>query len=242
MWAVMRERLVSPAVIKIAVIVLAIKELWLLLGIPAFSDALISFLMVGAVPGTDRSLTPDEMYKLLFGVFVLLVALVFRKEIMQLIRRMRTRNQGVMSQVTIPAAMPLAHPLAPKAQRVRIGLPAVMRPVLAKASMLSLAALTASRQVASMVLHISSVILRLILRVVTLIVIAAVNALVVAWRMAEPYLRRFDAWLERKLHEYELTKTLLSIGSEMGGTARRWTASAKAAYDEASTPRQTRKQ
>jgi hypothetical protein len=64
------------------------------------------------------------------------------------------------------------------------------------------------------------------------------DAAVVLWRMAEPHIRKFDAFLEKKTHEIEFTRTALSIGSKMVGTARKWGRNIKSAYDEASTPKQ----
>lgn len=257
----------SPAVIKIAAIALAIKELWLLMGIPAFADTVISFLTVGAIPGTDRTLTPDEMYKLLIGVFVIFVLLVFRKEIIRLFKR-RTSSQPTIEAVTPvgPPQMPLEHPLAKlgvglveanppvskatKAPRkpIAVHVPAFMLPaarlIKAKLAVGRHAAITTSVVVWDRIKVISRqavVIIRLtgrtLFRVVLLIIIVIADAAVVAWRMAEPYIRKFDAFLEKKTHEFEFTRTLISIGSEMITTGRRWGKNIKAAFDEASTPK-----
>lgn len=261
----MRERLVSPAVIKVAAIVLAIKELWLLMGIPAFADTVISFLTVGAVPGTNRTLTPDEMYKLLIGVFVLFMLLVFHKEIIRLFRR-RPQTE-IVAETAVPMEppqMPLEHPLAmlgigvieepvPKPakaprQPFAVHTPAFILPMIAFAK----AKLTIAKRLivnASIVIwkkikvvsrH-TAVMARLagrtLLRMILLIIIVIADISVVLWRMAEPYIRKFDAFLEKKTHEFEFTRTALSVGNEMVGTARKWGRNIKAAYDEASTPK-----
>ncbi|HEU4914529.1 MAG TPA: hypothetical protein VFT16_03960 [Candidatus Saccharimonadales bacterium] len=258
----MRKRLVSPAFIKFAVIVLAIKELWLLLGIPAFSDALISFLTVGAIPGTNRTLSPDEMYRLLFCVLVLFVLLVFRKEI---VRFIRGRRKGRVTEGNLSAAaaampeapvMPLAHPLAaiaihPPVEIKQPSLPAGIQPQPSRRELLrarwrlrlaatrmllavgGAAAWARARIVIARGASLTVAGGNVLLRACVLATGFVVTAAIVTWHMAEPYARKFDAWLERKFHEYELTRTLLSIGSEMVGTTRKWGASAKAAYDEA---------
>jgi hypothetical protein len=261
----MRERLVSPAVIKIAAIVLAIKELWLLMGIPAFADTVISFLTVGAVPGTNRTLTPDEMYKLLIGVFVLFMVLVFHKEIIRIFRR--HRQPDVVSEaaiVTGPPQMPLEHPLAmlgvgvieepvPKPmkaprQPIAVHMPAFILPMtaLVKAKLLiARQAIVAASVITWEKIKVASrhtvttarLIGRTVLRVILLIIIVIADIAVVVWRMAEPYIRKFDAFLEKKTHEFEFTRTALSVGNDVVDTARKWGKNIKVAYDDASTPK-----
>lgn len=84
--------------IKIAIVILLIKEAWLLLQIPSVAEAVLSFIMVGAVPGTNTTLTPDQMIQLLIGVFVISAALIFRKEIVRLFRKIAKRPQQTLLQ------------------------------------------------------------------------------------------------------------------------------------------------
>jgi len=42
------------------------------------------------------------------------------------------------------------------------------------------------------------------------------------WWLSEPYIRRFDAWIARKLHQYDTSTALLDVGREMERLTRQW--------------------
>lgn len=226
--------------IKIAVLVLIIKEMWLLLGIPAVDNAVISFLTVGAIPGTNKTLTPDEVYKLVIVLFFLAGGLIFRKDLLQLFRRLRANR---VSQISF-AVTPIPHPLSlagtmlnpgaatneenmtpQRPQKLRIWgwrLSGIW--LLFKVQMIRLAARVRPAMLHYMKLlawyaRFTAATLR---RLSTLAGTFVVREIVIFWRFVEPYLRRFDSYLERKLHQYDQTATLLSIGNEMNSTIRKW--------------------
>lgn len=49
-----------------------------------------------------------------------------------------------------------------------------------------------------------------------------------SWWYCEPYCRRFDKWLERRVHQYETTSALVSLGREMEIVVRRAFATVRA--------------
>ena len=51
------------------------------------------------------------------------------------------------------------------------------------------------------------------------------------WVWAEPYLRRFDAWLGKKVNQYETAATGIDFGSEMVATVRKWWGQSKELLD-----------
>lgn len=225
--------------IKIAVVVLLIKELWLLLGIPSFTDAVMSFLTVGAIPGTDRTLTPDEIYKLIGVVGVLFIVLVFRKDVARLFwRKHAEEEQPVAVPVPKPvvAAMPLKHPLRDKTVKAQVKQPSrVLADLLNhKYVALIIRRATAFRMVA--VQKIGEWYVRAMVftqaaaqrtwawikiaalvtyRIILLITIITINLSIAAWHWAEPRIRKLDAIIEKKVHSNEYTSGVLAASKEI---------------------------
>lgn len=230
----------NSILIKLAVVLLAIKELWLLLGVPAVANTLVDFLTVGAIPGTDRTLTPSQIYGLLAVVFVVVSGLIFRKELQRLYGRIKARNVAI-GQAAQPVSMPIPHPLSP----ITIITPADVRETVLPAGprktqlwawrmkgvwlllriqwaqYVSVARAWAVRTGKLIAWH-AAVAGRSIARISVVAAKFAARKAVDLWRAIEPYLRRFDKWLEKKLHEYDHASTLLSIGNEMTLTVRKW--------------------
>lgn len=231
------SRIVS-VVIKVAVVALIIKELWLLLGVPSFTDAVMSFLTIGAIPGTDRTLTPDQTYKLLAVVGVLVVVAVFYKDIAKLFWR-KTVDEQLPE---IPAApMPLEHPLP---NRVVVQPPrySVNSPIARRGN--KYAAIWQSRfsrfgAVTTGVLRVGYMrtvsfvrivaaktwiwlkrATRVAYRIVLLLIIIAIELSIAAWRWTEPRIRRFDAWLEKKIRSNDFTSGVLASAQEIITTVK----------------------
>jgi hypothetical protein len=78
---------VYPAVTRAIVSALMAVELWLLITIPAAADPLITFVTIGAIPGTDRRLTLDETYQFIGVAFVLVLCTVFHEQLLLPFRR-----------------------------------------------------------------------------------------------------------------------------------------------------------
>jgi len=228
------QKAVNPIVIKIAVCLLAIKEFWLLLGIPSFADAVVSFLTVGAVPGTQTTLSPEQVYTLLSVIFLLVLVLVFRKDVSSLFARSKARRSQRK-----PIIMPIAHPhevvvvrghaVAPRKQatpskwrwRIRGFGRVVKMTVMGALASVALFASRISRRTWTVAVAVS---------------LWLAKAIVAYWRMAEPYIRRFDSWLEKKLHQYDKASTALSIGSEMSRSLQKLAKNTKLVAKEVSQP------
>jgi hypothetical protein len=227
---------VKNTLIKAAILVLAIKETWLLLGIPAVENALVSFLTVGAIPGTNKTLTPDEVYKLVVALVVIIGVLIFRKDIVRLFQKAKASQS---EEQTASSAMPIPHPLAPiavitpdkadKSEEVprkqhvwawRLqGVWLLVRIQTIRFVLVTkLAALQYAKLLAGYSMNAKQFLVRASIAAAKKTAIAAVAF----WRAIEPYLRRFDRWLERKLHQYDQTATLLALGNEMTSTLRKW--------------------
>lgn len=58
----------NTTVIKLALVVLAIKGVWILLGIPGIDNAVINFCTVGLIPGTNVSVDPTTTFMILPAV------------------------------------------------------------------------------------------------------------------------------------------------------------------------------
>ncbi len=231
----------SNTLIKFAVLLLAIKEIWLLLGVPAVVNAVTSFLMMGQLPGTDHPMSPSGVIRLVIVLFILLGLLIFRREIVKLVRFVFRRRLNA-SEVH-PVAAPIPHPFTPMQviapteepahQTLETYEPTVMRHWTWRLRAVALlgwvkfnvvvisAHAHADQYIRVVIAYIQvwSIILAQCSKATALFV---AHKAIAVWRWTEPYLRRFDAYLERKLHEYDTATTLLSLGSEMTSTVQKW--------------------
>ena len=188
--------LVNNTVIKLLVIVLCIKEIWLLLGVPSISNAIISFTTLGVIPGTDTILTPAEMVSVSLVIVVVLVSLMFRRELEDVFVRHEAYVSAQEQSADDSAAPAVPKPLvvlheSRYAQRLEKLTPA--------RKWLSATAEFWFWSIAVALLEIARVIVTISLWL---------------WRAAEPYIRQFDHWLDVQLHTYEPTAKALAFGSE----------------------------
>jgi hypothetical protein len=229
-------------VIKVAVVVLILKEAWLLLQIPSVADALFSFIMVGAVPGTDKTLTPDQMIQLLVGVFILSVMLIFHKDLYRLAKRLmnRDRKADVAASDTV-TEMPIEHP---HEARTAVVAAAEVVPEPAQPSAVSqrmtgirmgaarrfsqfrtaVAAhiqqwLSAARPVAigytTRAWHGTKRAARVAAKVLWITYIVIIALVMQLWSWLRPRLERFDRWLDKKMHQNEFTAGILAVGKDV---------------------------
>jgi hypothetical protein len=229
------QKAVNPIVIKIAVCLLAIKEFWLLLGIPSFADAVVSFLTVGAVPGTQTTLSPEQVYTLLAVIFLLVLVLVFRKDVSGLF----VRSKDSRAPHGKPIAMPIAHPHEVVVVRGQVIAPRkLVTPSKWRWRLRAIGRAVKMSTVGVAILCMSSI-ARISRRTWTITVHTfrwLAELAVIYWRMLEPYIRRFDSWLEKKLHQYDKTSTALSIGGEMSRSLQKLAKNTKLAAKEVSQP------
>lgn len=248
--------------IKLAVLVLVVKEIWLLLGIESVDNAIVSFLMAGELPGTKHVMSPDEVIRLVIALSVLLVLVVFRKPLFRLISwqprtgQKQGQDQSVAEQV---AAMPIEHPLGegdlPPTEPVKvkkqkpkpiliIRRSTVLQRWVQQLQPLAMRVWMASRvqfvRLSALAVkygHIAATYTAVQTRKWSVIAwqtaraytILTIQYLCILWKRTEPHLRRFDGWLNHKLHDYEKTAFMLSLGSEMTATVQKWLDAAKTA-------------
>lgn len=224
-------------IIKVAVLVLVVKELWLLLQIPSVANAVFSFIMVGQIPGTDTTLSPDQMMWLLAAVFVVLSALIFRKDLLSLFRRHGDQPKESPEQMveTTPEQLPAAPTKATHTRRTQQLQDKVaatirlathyLRPWAGKAREIARKAITSLGLWWHVGLSHASR-----LTVTTYIVVSVLA--IASWSWLKPRIERFDHWLDKKLHQNEYTAALLTVGSDMQQTITKWWADFKAANDK----------
>jgi hypothetical protein len=226
-------------IIKIAVVLLLIKELWLLLQIPSVADAVFSFVMIGQVPGTDTTLSPDQMMWLLIGVFVVVASLIFRKELMSLFRSLLRRNR-------LPGEQQAPEPVAPVVAVVEKA-PAKKKETRSAGRLLarlSLVAASAKHKLSSALARLGPLLTRARVQAgniaakgfalvrkaaiyawkIALVMYILVSALAIAgWQWLRPRFEKFDRWLDKKLHQNEYTAAVLAIGGDMQrAMSKRW--------------------
>ncbi|HEX9153549.1 MAG TPA: hypothetical protein VF809_01895 [Candidatus Saccharimonadales bacterium] len=240
-------------VIKIAVVLLLLKELWLLLQIPSVFDAIASFVMVGQLPGTSVYLSPDQMYKLLALAFIVIASLIFCKEIATFVRwllSLRKRPQIETPESVEPQAEQLAD------RPVEIEAPAVASAVNNRGyiRLLPMLRYDAERMIARIIIVTSprargaylvaheyairgsakAWVLaqqagRFAWRMTCVICLRIKLGSIGAWHWSKPRIERFDRWIEKKLRQNEQTAAMLTIGKDMQRTMSKWWSDFKAA-------------
>jgi hypothetical protein len=219
---------VYASVIKTAVWILIIVELWLLLQVPAVGDALFSFIVGGEVPGTSKILTLNEMILFLTGLFVLAAGLLFHREINMLVGGMRRPQKQVVAHVVAKAPQPQASkPKRLKASRVTRR-QSVVRPLLRK----TISVLVDLKTISMYWLSVGLAQLQKVARhgavtgayYVQQGWTTAVTHAKAFWKWLRPRIERFDRWLDHTLHQNDKAASVLSFGSEMTKTVKAWVA------------------
>lgn len=224
--------------IKLAVLALAIKEIWLLMGIPAVSDAVLSFVMIGAIPGTNHVLSPDDILRVLPFAAAVAFALIFRTQLVQLIRRAQARKRETMAayahlnpQEQYAPRMPIPHPLR-SAAMTRPAKVITLATMQYRIATNALGAKVHRSRIAGIGFagmvwqHIQSFAL-FVWNVAMIGVVVVSQVSIQLWRWLRPHIERFDQWLRRKSNEHEVTAFILALASEMAATATGWIASVK---------------
>lgn len=232
MYAKEVRLLVYASVIKTAVWILIIVELWLLLQVPAVGEEFFSFIVGGEVPGTNKILTLNEMILFLAGFFVLAVGVLFHREINLLVGAIwRPHKQKAAPSAAQTSKPQASKPKPAKAARVKRRKPVVM-PALRKA-------LPVLVDLKTIGLHWLRTGLARVQKAVRYGVVsgshyaqigwaAAVAYAKTFWKWLQPRIKRFDRWLERKLHQNDKTASAFSFGNEMAKTVKAWVAYARA--------------
>jgi hypothetical protein len=207
--------------IKALVFVFVVLGLWRLFEIPAVASAFWAFCTVGAVPGTDQTLSPNLVLKMLIMAFPLCLLIIFRKEFLAA----APRRNSVRRKPATPK---------PKKSPVVIVLPIKSRtPLRARFAKID--------RVVGVIMDIEArFIVKLIAKTRQAVYIAGrylweatlmsghIIAMAAAlcgriclrlWGLSEPYIREFDQWLNVTLHKNRTIAYLLDLGSELGRLA-----------------------
>jgi hypothetical protein len=220
---------------KLGLICAIVYGLWSLWENDAAVNAFILFCTAGVVPGTGVELTPQQVYIVLGSILFIAIMLIFAKEVRRDIRAVRTawrnwRQKAIMSTgehqiveevtthtVTITATDPqpqLAAIVEQKPEEARpvvvIALPhqpglfarmwQSVRPKLIIATGATLEALLKAADRTAVLISRGSM--------------RVYGYGVQAWLWVEPYLRRFDKWLERTLKSNKDIAAGLHLWSE----------------------------
>lgn len=213
----------NPIIIKLAVVALVVKEIWLLMQVPSIADAAISFFTVGQIPGTDHTLSPNEMLLLVGGVFILGFSLTFRKEIGMALSGLSRKRQSRPLRNPLQRPHPIILGAAPQPVRVISSRKAMLKSYwgTVRQKMIARSGRTARRLrslgslIASATWSASRFAVAKLAKIALVTYVIASELAVRFWRWFKPYAERVDRWLEKKLHQNEKTATLLSVGSDM---------------------------
>ncbi|HKU18546.1 MAG TPA: hypothetical protein VJP80_04695 [Candidatus Saccharimonadales bacterium] len=220
---------------------------------PTVSNAFLQFYAAGVVPGTKIVLTPDQMFLLLGVTLALAAALIFLKEWRRLARallRPKARAPEVVetsipieSEVSEAADRPVVIITIPKRPGLVSRALSQMSPEWQRTFQMALVHGRARRaQGMRRVRAVAAEMWRLVRvygkrawrhAVVGLAAVAAYSLIGAEqlWRWCEPHCRRFDRYLNQRLHQNETTALLLAMGAQAGKLVRGWLAVCRNQYD-----------
>lgn len=210
--------------------------LWRLFEVARVEDAFLQFMTVGALPGTDKTLSPDQVLILVAALFSVSLLLIFRKELARSVRNgaaavqrhsypEATQNEDAEQPIIVrkrhPKGMRIPMPrLQIQDKKLpELYVPSIM-PTIWRAmdwEMKQLARLY--RLLVTGYQHLRTLILKggKILGIYS----------VAFWRWLEPQLRAFDKWLEKKARKSRVSSDLIEIIDDCWRTirfyVRKWT-------------------
>ncbi|HEX8763229.1 MAG TPA: hypothetical protein VF733_05770 [Candidatus Saccharimonadales bacterium] len=215
--------------IRFLSLVFVFLAIWRLMEVPAISEAFWYFVTVGVVPGTDIVLAADTVIRILLGVFVLTVALIFRKELINSLPESWTVRQPEVElssqdrpqsrsrswfQSPAPVHKPSVITIVPGHQ--------IVRQKWAKAPRIIAIILGYSLYGASVIGATLDRVLRFVAQYIRQFAGAAFRVakivghrlyivVVKLWYFIEPSLREFDHWINITVHKSKLASETLDI-------------------------------
>lgn len=177
--------------IKIAIIVLLVRELWLLLNIPSITNGIVNFFTIGLIPGTNTTLTSTQTYALAAAVLLLAICVIFRREL----NRVGTRQPVVETPITIEPVVVAELP-APKPHRLQLVVYAIDGYI---------------GRFATLIAKYIPVLTGFIVEMSKTVIAISVDF----WHQIEPDLWKADAWLEAQFHKFKPTARLLGVTNEL---------------------------
>lgn len=214
--------------IKFLVIIAVALAIWRIFEIPAVSKAFWDFCTLGLVPGTGHRLSAETVLKGLCLLFAATIMVVFRKEFMASLPK-RPVSRTVKSSLTQPEKASERRVIVVLKQGQSNFALRRVRPLLAGLTWLAAWTIQVTYWVERDVRTVSAVIARYAaaserfiykhIRIVALQIYKAIRIFVkrvviisiTAWKLAEPYCRAFDRWLDKQLHANKTTADMLQV-------------------------------
>lgn len=216
---------------KKALVVLALVLLsWRLFEEAQIEDAFLEFVTVGALPWTDKTLSPDQVLILTAALFSLSLLLIFRRELVRSfrIRAVDTTSAAVGTRSTSITLRRQRH------KGVRIPMPSLRirdkkLPELYLPSIMPAIWRFIDWEMRQFVrLYRALVKMYRFLKVLAIKGWKRVRSCVAAlWRWLEPQIRTFDKWLEKKARKHRFASEVIEVLDDCWRTVRlymrRWT-------------------
>ncbi|HJQ08547.1 MAG TPA: hypothetical protein VJ836_03660 [Candidatus Saccharimonadales bacterium] len=195
------------------------------------SNAILLFLAAGIIPGTGIRLSPDAAVGVIGGLAPLVIAGIFRKEIIRAGRSIMggrrdkpAANVAPYVVVPVPAPKPIIR-IAP----VPAPKPAVIITIPGRPGYIA-RAITASRPYIREAMAQLPALFRSIRLELVQMARAAIKQLIIYWQWLEPHIRRFDRWLEVTLKRNKNIAVLIALMSEFSRQASERTALVRAFF------------
>lgn len=241
--------------IKFLVSVALVLALWRIFELPGVATAFWSFVTVGTIPGSERTIDPETLWRSLCILFAIVFFLVFRKEFIASLPHRGHQSEGTVSRQArlIGKMATVAVSPAFKARNsiiITLTKPtdrsamALVRPIVVALGRAAAWIVQLTCWIEADLRQFSGIIARHIRKAArrtgrmaaitsrraysTLLAVGRYTAFVaiLSWKLAEPHIRCFDSWLDRQLHANKSTAEALDF---LGGVSR----SAREAYQRA---------
>jgi hypothetical protein len=210
--------------------------LWRLFEVARVEEAFLQFMTVGALPGTDKTLSPDQVLILVAALFSVSLLLIFRKELVRSVRIRATAAQRHNLPETTQEATDPEPIIVRKRQSkgIRIPMPRLQTQDKRLPELYIPSVMPAIWRVMDWEMKQLTRLYRLLAktyqRLKTIVVkggkIIGIYS-IAFWRWLEPQLRAFDKWLEKKAHKNRVSSDLIEIIDDCWRTVRfyvrKWT-------------------
>lgn len=221
----------KKALIWLAVVLL----LWRVFELAHVEDLFLQFITVGALPGTDKTLSPDQVLILVAVLFSLSLLLIFRKELVRSFRVRSVAHQQVAS-ADKEAGLKLRSIVIRRGHHGSIRIPMSQLQIRdKKLPELYLPSpmptiwriIDWEMKQFSRLYQLLSKTYRDLKPVVIKAGRRAMEYAIMAWGWLEPQLRAFDKWLERKASKNRISSDFIEILDDCWRTVRfyvrKWT-------------------
>lgn len=214
--------------------------MWRVFEVARVEDAFLQFMTVGALPWTNKVLSPDQVLLLVAALFSVSLLLIFRKELVRSFRRRAVAHRQptvVRAAAKEPVASPPSTSIVVRMRRhkgVRIPMPQLQirdkkLPELYIPSIMP----TVWRVMDWEMKQLASL-YRLLGKVYQWVKVHAIKGGkhawtygAVFWKWLEPRLREFDKWLEKKARKNRVSSDIIEILDDCWRTVRfyvrKWT-------------------